>query len=292
MFRALSIAFLSLTLSIVPALAATRILVNGQAISDVQIDQRAKLHKLEGKSGTKAAQEELINEAIQAQEAKRLGIVVTDGQVEDAFVNVARNLKLSTTNLTQVLTANGIRVDTLKERLRGALEWQGIAQTAVRPRVQISDVELDKAASAKLTEDSSYDYILKEVLFIVPPKGSAAKRTSEANQYRKNFPGCDGAVRQSLSFTDAAVRDIGRRHATQLPDPIAKELAGLNVGGITKPRVVEAGVSMLVVCSKTAARDLTFIKSGLRQQQGSEAYKAEGEKYLAELRAKAQIVYQ
>ena len=79
----------------------------------------------------------------------------------------------------------------------------------------------------------------------------------------------------SLNFTDAAVRDVGRRHATQLPDAIAKELAKLNVGGITKPRVVETGVSMLAICAKEAAKDTTFVKNKLRNEQGSKAMEAE-----------------
>ncbi len=83
---------------------------------------------------------------------------------------------------------------------------------------------------------------------------------------------------------------MGRRHATQLPEALAKELAALNIGGITKPRVTESGVSMLAVCSKTSARDTTFLKNKLRSQQGNEAMKAESEKYLAELRSKAKIV--
>ena len=72
---------------------------------------------------------------------------------------------------------------------------------------------------------------------------------------------------------------------------LADELAGLNVGGISKPRVVEGGVSMLAVCSKTSARDTTFIKNNLRQQAGSEAMKTEAAEYLANLRSKARIVY-
>ena len=94
----------------------------------------------------------------------------------------------------------------------------------------------------------------------------------------------------SLSYTDAAVRDIGRRHATQFPDALSAELSKLNVGGITKPRVVENGVSMLAVCAKDASQDTTFIADNLRQTAGNGALKTEADKYLADLKAKAQIV--
>jgi peptidyl-prolyl cis-trans isomerase SurA len=274
------------------AFAATKVTVNGVPITDVEIAQRVKLLQLEGHGGTKEATQALIEEQLQLQEAKRLGIEVSDAMVSDAFRQVALNIKLSTDKLTQLLRARGVSAATLNERLRATLAWKAVVQVAVRPRVSISDLELDKEAAAKLDPTMTYDYILKEVLFVnAPGDGGAAKRTAQANQFRKSFAGCDSAVKLSLSYTDAAVFDVGRRHATQLPEPIAQELAKLNVGGITKPRVIESGVSMLAVCAKTQAVDLTFIKSGLRQQQGSQAFQAEADKYLAELHKKARIVY-
>ena len=288
---------LGLTLALGAALpsgaASVKVTVNGTAITDVQIAQRTKLHKLEGGGSSKAATKELIDDALQLGEAKRLGIVISDAEVGDAVLNVARNIKVSQDKLIQILNQNGVNVDTLRERLRAALAWSKVTQMAIMPRVQMSEAELDAQASQKLDQSNSFDYILKEVVFVIPGgKGSASGRTADANRYRKSFQGCDNAVELSLSYTDAAVIDVGRRHATQLPPAIAKELAGINVGGITKPRVVEAGVSMLAVCSKAVAEDTTFIKSDLRQQAGSEALKAEAAAYLEELRSKARIVYE
>ena len=62
------------------------------------------------------------------------------------------------------------------------------------------------------------------------------------------------------------MRDIGRRHATQFPEALANELAKLNVGGITKPRVVEGGVSMLAVCAKESSQDTTYLANDIRQE--------------------------
>ena len=292
-FAALMIG-LALTFSAVPAaMAATKVTVNGEAISDIDVALRLKLFKLEGKSGSNAAMEELVDESLMLQEARRLNIQITEAQVDQAFQNVARNIKVSTDNLRKILEQNGVNADTLRRRLRAALAWNQVTQIAVIPRVQISDVDLEKQAAAKLDASKSFDYILKEVLFVMPGgKGSASKRTAEANQFRKSFQGCDNAVQLSLSYTDAAVIDVGRRHATQLPDAVAGELSKLNVGGLTKPRVVENGVSMLAVCAKSAAEDTTFIKSELRAEAGNEQLKQAQAEYLKELRDRAKIIYE
>ena len=283
---------LTLVLAAVPAEAATvKITVNGRPITDVQIAQRVALQKLEGKASTKAATEELINEALELAEAERLGFTVSETDIDNGMVDIARNVRMSASNLARVLTDNGVSMDTLRARLKANIAWSKVTSTAVTARVQISEADIDAEAKQKLTAANSFDYILKEVLFILPGgKGDASKRTAQANQYKKSFKGCDTAVDLSLSYTDAAVRDLGRRHATQLPDAIAAELSKLNVGGITKPRVVEGAVSMLAICAKETSEDTTFIANNIRQDAGNNGLKAEADKYLAELRAKAQIV--
>lgn len=275
--------------ALAPALAATAVTVNGVAIDDKDVAARVQLMKLEGGGSNAKALDALITEQLQLQEASRLGIQITDQQVNDAFQQVARNVKMSTDKLTQLLRANGVSDATMKSRLRAALAWQGVSEVAIKSRVQVSDLQLDQEAQKDLTPDLSYDYVLKEILFITTGK-NASGRTGEANKYRAAFKGCDSAVDLSLKFTDAAVRDVGRRHATQMPEAQAKELGALNVGGITKPRVTESGVSMLAICSKTQARDTTFIKNKLRSEQGQDAFKAEVTKYLDDLRKKAKIV--
>jgi peptidyl-prolyl cis-trans isomerase SurA len=273
-----------------PAMAqSARVMVNGTPITDLQVSQRVKLFALEGnRGGSKGATEQLIDEALQMSEAKRLGISVSNAQVDAAFLQIARNLKMSSDKLNQMLAQSGINMDTLKDRLRAAIAWNAVTDQAIMPQVQISELELDQEAASKLKAYQSYDYILKEIIFV--GQGSSS-RTGQANQYRKGFKGCDSAVDLSLNFTDAAVVDVGRRNATQIPEAIAKELAGLNVGGITKPRVVESGVSMLAVCEKTQAEDLTFIKSDLRSAAGNDALASKVTEYLADLRKRAKIIY-
>lgn len=267
--------------------AATVVTVNGEPISDIDVDQRLRLFNMEGnQTGRAGAQKQLIDEAIQLQEAKRLGISVSNAQIDEALLQIARGMNVSRDRLMQVLQQGGVTGDTLQDRLRAAIAWNGVSETAVMPQVQISELELDQQAAQQLSDFQNFDYILKEVVFV-----GGGGRSSQANQYRSSFAGCDTAVDLSLAYTDVAVVDIGRRHATQLPDALARELAGLNVGGISKPRVVETGVSMLAVCEKVQAQDLTFVKGGLRDEAGGDAYAKEAAAYLERLRTQAKIIY-
>ena len=263
--------------------------VNGTPITDMQVAARVKLFALEGnKTGRRGAIEQLVDEAIQLDEAKRLGITVTNAQIDDALLQISRNMNVSQDRLVAMLQQGGVSTETLKDRLRAAIAWNAITESVIMPQIQISEFDLDQRAATQVQTFQTFDYILKEIIFV---GAGSSNRSGQANKYRANFTGCDNAVNLSLAYTDAAVLDIGRRHATQLPEAIAKELAGLNVGGITKPRVVESGVSMLAVCEKTQAEDLTFIKSDMRASAGNDVLAEEVKKYMADLRSRAKVIY-
>ncbi|WP_375597761.1 SurA N-terminal domain-containing protein [Devosia sp. Naph2] len=280
---------LALTLGAVStASAATVVTVNGDPISDLQVDQRLRLFRMEGNNtGRNGALQQLITEAIQLQEAKRLGINISNAQVDDAFLQISRNLNVSRDRLTQMLEQGGVSAQTLQDRLRAAIAWNAVTEAAITPQVQISELELDQRAAQQIADFQKFDYILKEIIFV-----GGGGRSGQANRYRSSFAGCDSAVELSLAYTDVAVVDIGRRHATQMPDAIAKELAGLNVGAISKPRAIETGLSMLAICEKVQAEDLTFVKGGLREDVGGDALAKEAEAYLERLRSQAKIFYQ
>ena len=186
-----------------------------------------------------------------------------------------------------MLEQGGVSAQTLQDRLRAAIAWNAVTEAAITPQVQISELELDQRAAQQIADFQKFDYILKEVIFV-----GGGGRSGQANRYRSSFAGCDSAVELSLAYTDVAVVDIGRRHATQMPDAIAKELAGLNVGAISKPRAIETGLSMLAICEKVQAEDLTFVKGGLREDVGGDALAKEAEAYLERLRSQAKIFYQ
>lgn len=296
--RALFTCFILILALPMAAQAATiKVTVGDVPITDIQISQRAKLLQLERRGGSNSARnrmalDELINEAIKIAEATRIGQNPTDAEVNAALLDVSRNMRISSDNLLQILAQNGVNADTLRDRLRATIAWGKVVQTVVTGRIELSNADLEARAAEALTDADSIDYILKEILFIIPAGSniSNSRRTAQANQYRRSFQGCSSAVELSLSYTDAAVIDLGRRHATQLPDAISAELARLNEGGITSPRVVANGVSMLAICSKTVARDLSFATNELRQAVGSDLIEAEAAKYLQELREKASII--
>ena len=145
MHRVLGAILLGLTLLLAaPAGAATvKVTVNGTPITDVQISQRLALMKLEHRGGQKDATDELVNEALQIQEAKRLGFTISDSDIDGAVLQLARQLKLSASNLTKVLTNSGVGMQTLRDRLQANLAWGKVSGTVISSRVTVSEADID-----------------------------------------------------------------------------------------------------------------------------------------------------
>src|SRR5690606_2665749 len=139
MLRIVSAVVLGLTMLVaaLPAQAASAlVVVNGKPVTDVQLAQRLALHKVEGKSNRKAALEELVNEAVQMQEAERVGIKVSESDVDSAYLDVARQIRISASNLDKILLDNGVPVSTLRDRLRANIAWARLTQSVISSRVQ------------------------------------------------------------------------------------------------------------------------------------------------------------
>ncbi|MDN3718909.1 hypothetical protein QW131_06045 [Roseibium salinum] len=80
-----------------PANAGIRVIVNDTPITDYDISQRARLITLTQKNRLplqkREAEEELVDDHVKLAEAERVGISVGQSEIDNAFNNIARNVK-------------------------------------------------------------------------------------------------------------------------------------------------------------------------------------------------------
>src|SRR5690606_19024328 len=137
---AASAMFVALTMMIGGALPAVAqnvvVMVNGTPVTDMQVAARVRLFALEGnKTGRRGAIEQLVDEAIQLDEAKRLGITVTNTQIDEALLQISRNMNISQDRLVAMLQQGGVSTETLKDRLRAAIAWNAITEQVIMPQI-------------------------------------------------------------------------------------------------------------------------------------------------------------
>lgn len=306
LFAGAMLAFLTSTGG-VWAQSAIKVVVNGEPITTNEIATRARFLRMVDRNSTgasveRAAMEEMVEEKLKLQEAKRVGVSASQAQVDGAFAGIAQRLKISPAQLAQGLAAQGVGADTLKARLKTQILWQQLVVGRFSKSVSISDSQIVDALSKK---DSSKDktaatgaggttaeYTMQQVILIVPAAGGdAAGRTKEAEALRARVNGCDGLVDTVKPMKEALVKSLGKRTADELPEAFRTELANMPVGKLSKPSRSALGIEMLIICNK---RDVTgdfSIRSKVEEELRNQEGEVFARRYINDLRRIAVIEY-
>ena len=304
-----AVVFAGLTLATAaPSLAQSRIkaVVNNEPVTSNEVAQRARFLHLVSRDTPNAtlettALEELIDEKLRFQEAKRRNMNVSDGQINAAFANIGARVHLTPPQLVQALSQSGVDVSTLRNRLRGQIIWQQLVMGRFKQSVNISDQDVVQALqkeavkSGKAVQDQqTNEYTIQQVIFVVPSadgKAGLDRRTKEAEQMRAKFSGCADIGPQARAYRETVVKNLGKRTDDELPPAFLPLLGETPAGKLTKPVAMPDGVSMLAVCEKReVAGNLVArskVEDDLRQKQGDVLARQYGQ----ELRRFAVIEY-
>ncbi|MTI42316.1 peptidylprolyl isomerase [Roseibium hamelinense] len=281
------------------AQGAIEVIVNDKAITSFDISQRAKLIRLTQRKSNavsrREAEQELIDEALQLAEAERIGVSVSDAEVNNAFANIARGVKLTPANLSKALRQNGVNPQTLRDRLKAQLAWSQTVRRRFQAQVDVNENDIIAALREMEDEDknTSVEYDLRQVIVVVPKSSSNSfrnQRLRDSNAIRANFNSCEAAGAVLGQYKEVVMRPVGRRLETELPGVMREALAKLEPGNLTKPEQTERGYEMLALCGKREiASDMaarTEIENNLRAKEGEQMSR----RYLMTLRRTATIV--
>ena len=273
------------------------VFVNGDPITAIDVEHRMRFLALTG--GKQHSRQEvldlLIDEVLKVREGRRWGIEASKEDVEGNYVRMARGMNRSPDQLTQQLAEKGISANTLKARIRADIVWNQLIRGRYRERLQINDQDIRAALTAKDPDAANavgYEYLLRPILFLVPPGAGAAvydARKREAEALRKTFKGCTESVPSVRAMRDVAVRDQVVRSSANLPDNLRKVLDSVPVGELTPPEVTRHGIEVFAVCSKNESKTNSAVRTKALEDLQTKAFERESKKYLRQLRKNALI---
>jgi peptidyl-prolyl cis-trans isomerase SurA len=272
------------------------LIVNGEVITDYDIDQRTKFQMLSTHKAPPRQEviEELIDEKLKVQIARRYKLDITDSDVDSSYADMAKRMHLSADQLTQTLAQNGIDAKTLKARVRADLNWQYIIRGKFQSSLQVSEKSvLDEIETQKKSEggEVGYDYTLRPILFVVP-RGNAAlqeSRRKDAEALRARFSTCDTGLLVARSLRDVAIREPITKNSSELVPALRQILDKTEVGHLTPPETTAQGIELFALCEKKETKSDTPEKRQARDKIFSEQFQAKAKNYLRELRRQAMI---
>lgn len=273
------------------------VIVNGEPITALDIEQRTKLNQLSTHKipSRQEVLDELINEKLKVREAKKLGLEIPSSEIDTAYASVASRMRLTPEQLTEQLAKSGVNAATLKARLKADMTWPQLVRGRFQASLQIGDKDILTAMDSKSSDSVGYDYTLRPILFLVPTGSAEALvegRKREAEALRSRFQDCETGIAFARALKDVAVRDQLVRSSADIPAELRKVLDGVEVGRLTAPEVTKFGIEMFAICAKKeSAADNSPIRRQVRDSIMAERLEQRSKQYLQELRRGAMLEY-
>jgi peptidyl-prolyl cis-trans isomerase SurA len=275
------------------------VMVNGEPITNYDIEQRGKLNFLSTHKPAVRQEviDELIDEKVKIKEGKKYGVDPTASDTDETYTGMATRMHITPDQLTKSLESQGIRPETLKSRMKAEMVWTSLVRGRFKESLQVGEKEVAAAAGAKTDEKpdaESFEYKMQPIVLIVP-RGSAPAaveaRRKEAEALRNRVQTCDEANAFFKSMQSAAIREAVTKTSADLPVPLREMLDKTPIGHLTEPEVTKQGVEMVALCARKPTTVDTPKKKEIRDKMFAEKYEAKSKAYLQEVRKAAMIEY-
>src|SRR5712675_2077570 len=184
--------------------------VNDDAITDFDLSQRVlfaiRTTGLQDSPELRqrmAAQmlRQMIDEKLQIQDAKRLGLKATDGELQQRFSDIERSAGMPHGQFRQYLQSVGVPLEIAVQQIEAQIAWNKIIRRKVRPQVDVSEAEIDDALGRMRTNVGKTESRVAEIFVPVDRADLAdeAKRSADriTEQLKRGAP--FGAVAQQFS---------------------------------------------------------------------------------------------
>jgi peptidyl-prolyl cis-trans isomerase SurA len=222
--------------------------VNDDIISELDVYMRLRMAmlsaKLEDSDETRQrllpqVLRNLIDDRLKMQEARRTGIKVNPAEVESRIDRLAERNNMTREDLETFLKGNGILVDAVADQITTELNWARLVQRTLRPRIIITDQEInDEAARMKATQGETEYKMYQIFLAVDAPAQESDVRDSAARLIDQLRAGADfESLAQDFSQDEGALKggNWGWLRLDQMEPAVAKEIQLAPTGELVGP---------------------------------------------------------
>lgn len=193
----------------------------------------------------------LVNETLQLQEAKRLGIKVDQKEIDSTLALIERQNHIPTGHLDKFFKLRGIDKQTLIHQVRANLAWTDVVRRKFMRTITVTDEEIDRALQ-RLKDDAEAPRLLVAEIFIAvdnPRDDAEAKRNADRifGELRKgaSFPLLARQFSQSASAERGG--DLGWVLPGELEPQVQKILSKIPVHSVTQPIHTASGYYIMAL---------------------------------------------
>jgi peptidyl-prolyl cis-trans isomerase SurA len=262
-----------------PTLRKAQAIVNGDVITDTDIDQRLGL--VLAANGGRVADDEkqrlrlqiirnLIDEKLQLQEAAENDIRINEAEVTRSFERIAQNFKRTPAQFEIYLKGNSSSSNSLKAQIRAEMAWSRVLRRKVEPMVNVGDDEVQQVIDKLNAAKGKDEFHVGEIFLSATPETLDAVM-QDASRIVGQVRGGASFVAYARQFSEASSAglggDLGWVRGEQLNSAVSTAVAALEPGQVTDAMPVTGGVAIMALIEKrqVLAADPLMAQLSLKQ---------------------------
>jgi peptidyl-prolyl cis-trans isomerase SurA len=200
----------------------------------------------------------LIIESLQLDTAKRVGVRISDGELNATLEKIAESSNMSVEQLQKQVESDGTAWAIFREDIRNEVMIDRVQRGMVQRRIQVSEKEIDNIVQQLDKEgESRTQYHLGHILLALPESATPEQLAAKREEARKIIE----ALRGGSNFEEFAVAfssgqnsleggDMGWRSLNQLPTLFAGTVKNMNVNDVSEPLRSGSGLHILFLKDK------------------------------------------
>ncbi len=202
----------------------------------------------------------MITDSILLQEAERRGIIVTDGQLNQTMLNIAKENNFSLAEFRQALIDQGIGYEKYRKALHKDLTINSLQRQYSARSASITQAEVDDFINRTGGDEIEYEYRLAHILISLPDAASPEQVKQAEETARQIMQRLDqGAKFEELANEFSAGSnalqggDLGWRKKAEIPSLFSKTVLDIEPGEFAGPLRSASGFHIV---SLTERRDV------------------------------------
>ena len=241
--------------------------VNDESITAYDVEQRIKLTlgpgeqrpnpELMRRLATQVLRN-MIDERLQMQEAKRLGISVLPEEISDAVGRIERQNNLAPGTLPDTFKAEGLNFNSFEDQAKAAISWPKVVRRRAARLIVVADDEIDEALDRiKENADKPTNLVSQIFLPVDSPQDETEVRANIQRLYEQLTSGTPfPTLAQQYSQDSAAGSggDLGWVQGGQLAQEVEEALAVMPVGAVSQPIRSAEGYHLVALRQRRAPR--------------------------------------
>jgi peptidyl-prolyl cis-trans isomerase SurA len=244
----------------------------------------------------KEAQEELIEDRLKLQEAKRIGVEISEGEIDNVMKSLAERNKMTLEQFHQHLRSSGVEPSTMRDRFKAQFAWREVVRRRASMSVSITQRDVDRVLSnaASETGEDTVELQVQKLTLLVPGKldqAALARRLAEADGLRQRFGGCKTMPELARAAPDVRYDDLKYIKPSSFAEPTRSLLLSAKDGDLLPPSMTAHGVEIYAVCARRPIKADEKLREKAEGELAQREYEIVAKRHLRDLRQDAHIEY-